>query len=45
LEEEEETQKPHDLVFNINKTGLSVVKSRAEEVIAHNAKRQTAPLT
>jgi hypothetical protein len=36
--------KLRDLEFNVDKTGLSVVQSTVVEVIAHNAKRQIAPL-
>lgn len=44
LEEDKETQKPRDPVFIVDKTGLSVVQSTELEAIAHNAKRQIAPL-
>jgi hypothetical protein len=44
LEEDKETQKPRYLVFNVNKTGLPVVQNTVVEIIAHNAKRQIAPL-
>jgi hypothetical protein len=44
LEEDKETQKLRDLVLNVDKTALSVVRSTVVEVIAHNAKRQMVPL-